>query len=486
MISPEMEPFAKTGGLADVVGSLPIELKALGHDIRVIMPYYRGTRLKGLPTEVLPFPVGTYLGKGMEWCAIRVFHDYYDVPVYFVEHNAFFDREGIYHDNNMGDYYDNPLRFGFLCKIAMQLCRQLLFEVDVFHLHDWPTAVTAAFLKTWGRYDPVIGKSASLLTIHNMSYQGIYAKENVPDLGLSWDHFHRDIFESYDNLNLLKGGIFFADMVNTVSPTYSYEVRQLNHEAGLSHFLYRKGGNFVGVLNGVDYAAWSPERDPFIPANYSRHKRAGKMVCKRFLQRTFRLEEDDNIALIGTIGRFVWQKGFQLVARIIAAVLLNMRVQFIILGTGDRELEDFFRELPLRFPGQAASYIGFSNEVAHLIEAGSDFFLMPSLFEPCGLNQIYSLRYGTLPIVHATGGLEDTVWNYNEANGTGTGFKFYDANPEALYNTIGWAISTYYDRKEHLFSLIQNAMLMDFSWQKSATEYEKLYWQAILNNRERG
>ncbi|MBN2383289.1 glycogen synthase GlgA [bacterium] len=481
MVASEMDPFAKTGGLADVVGSLPKALQELGHDVRVIIPYYRCVREGDFPTRAFPDPLDTIMGSSIEWCAIRVFEGPSAFPIYFVEHDHYFDREGIYHDHSLRDYGDNPLRFGFLCKIALRLCAYLSFEPDIIHIHDWPTALIAAYLKTWAWNDPAVGQAASLLTIHNMSYQGIYPKNLIPTLGLSWEHFNANQFESYDQLNMLKGGISFADMVNTVSPTYSFEVRQLNHSAGLSSQLYRKGANFTGVLNGVDYETWSPETDPFIPSHYSRDDLRGKKVCKRELQKLFRLVRDPEVPLIGAIGRFVEQKGFHLIARVIDGILRNMKIQFIILGTGENSLEHFFGDLPQHYPGRAASYIGFSNELAHLIEAGADLFLMPSLFEPCGLNQIYSLRYGTLPIVHATGGLEDTVRNYNESHGHGTGFKFYDSTPAALYNTVGWAVSTYFDRKHHFKQLIRNAMSQDFSWQTSAREYEKLYIRAIMN-----
>ncbi|MFC1850164.1 glycogen synthase [candidate division CSSED10-310 bacterium] len=483
MVASEMVPFAKAGGLADVLGALPIELKKFGHDVRVIIPKYSSVNDRIHSVELFKRFVGVPLGNEEEWCAIYRTHIREDVPVYFVDHNWFYLREGIYHDNYMNDYQDNPRRFGFLSKVALQFCKEISFKPDVIHVHDWPTAVIPAFLKTLLSDDPDLAGSASLLTAHNLMHQGIYPRDNFPLLDLEWRYFHDDVFKSYDSINLLKGGIYFADLVNTVSPGYAKTVLDPVDSTGLAPYLAQKGYNFVGVLNGVDYDVWSPEKDTFIPAQYSMQDRRGKVICKRDLQKTFLLDQDEQIALIGVIGRFVPQKGFHLLAQVIQKIVTDMHIQFVILGTGDNDLENYFMSLPATFPARVGYHLGFNDELAHLIEAGSDFFLMPSLFEPCGLNQIYSLRYGTLPIVRATGGLDDTIINYDELTGEGTGFKFFDASAQALYYTVGWAISTYYDRPAHLEQMIQQAMAQDFSWQKSAQDYNRLYQVAILNHR---
>jgi starch synthase len=352
------------------------------------------------------------------------------------------------------------------------------------HANDWQTALCPAYCKVWHWNDARLGKAASALTLHNIAYQGVYHRYHWAYMGLGDGNFTEDKFESYGRINMLKGGISFSDAVNTVSPTYARETTKPHGGFGLAPYLADKGDNYVGILNGADYNVWSPENGENIPAKYSWKSMAGKAQCKRALQKEFLLHQDNTVPIIGVIGRFVDQKGFDLIAAAIEDILRSMQVQFVVLGSGDGWLEHFFGELPRRFPDRTGSYIGFNNRLAHLIEAGCDFLLMPSKYEPCGLNQIYSQRYGTLPIVRATGGLDDTVINYNEATGEGTGFKFWEPSPKALFYTVGWAISTYYDRKHHMAALIKNAMQQDFSWNKSATEYVKLYEKAIANKQE--
>lgn len=480
MIASEMVPFAKTGGLADVIGALPIELKKLGHDIRVVIPKYSSVSEASYQIEPFLQPVRVWLDNSIQWCAIRRTFIKEDIPVYFVEHDYFFNRKGIYHDEFMNDYGDNPLRFGMLSNAALQLCRDISFYPDIIHAHDWQTAIVPALLKTHLHKTEDFKNIVSLLTLHNLAYQGVYPKRFYEALGLDWKYFTSAVFESYDHINLLKGGIYFADMVNTVSPTYSREVRKPFGGFGLAPILNKKKDAFVGILNGVDYSIWSPENDKYIPANYSLKNLAGKKICKRELQRLFNLNQIENAPLIGVIGRFVEQKGFHLIAQILDNILANTNSQFVILGSGSPELENYFKAIPGLYPGRFGSYIGFSDELAHLIEAGADFFLMPSLFEPCGLNQIYSLRYGTLPIVHATGGLDDTVINYDPKKATGTGFKFYDPSAFALFNTVKWAINTYYERPKHIKAMIQQAMAKDFSWRKISELYVELYRKAII------
>jgi starch synthase len=327
----------------------------------------------------------------------------------------------------------------------------------------------------------VLGKAASLLTIHNIAYQGRYDASCYPYLGLGWHNFNPGTFEDSGAVNFLKGGIVYADMVNTVSPTYANETRTPALGYGMAPYLNAKGDNYLGIVNGVDYTEWNPEVDKLIPANYSAEDLSGKAICKAALQRRFALEEDATIPIVGVVSRFAEQKGLHLLAESIEGIIASMRVQFVILGSGDPGLEAYFGSLPARYPGRVGSYIGYSNELAHWIEAGADFFIMPSIYEPCGLNQIYSLRYGTLPIVRATGGLDDTVIQYDEATGSGTGFKFWSPSADAVYFTVGWAVSTFYDRKEHMAAMIQQAMAQDFSWERSATEYVAVYERAMRN-----
>ncbi|HPZ06872.1 MAG TPA: glycogen synthase GlgA [Candidatus Eremiobacteraeota bacterium] len=478
MVSSEMTPFAKTGGLGDVVGALPKALRQRGHEICVVLPKYSFIDTQKYGIELFHYPMGVRMGNKEEWCSVhRSFFD--GVPVYFIEQNDFFYREGLYHDKEMNDYRDNPKRFAFLCRAALQLCLDRGFSPDIVHANDWQTALLPAYLKTLDWRNTVLERSASVLTIHNLAYQGVYSKTNYPYTGLGWENFIPGIFEYYNAINFLQGGIYYADMVNTVSPTYAREITTPAMGNGLDRNLRAKEDRFRGILNGVDYEVWSPEYDKYLPAHYSIDHPEGKKICKRALQKVFNLNPDTHVALLGVVGRFVEQKGYHLLAEILEELMNTMYIQFVILGTGDKHLENFYRSMAYKYGDRMGAYIGFSEELAHLIEAGSDFFIMPSMYEPCGLNQIYSLRYGTLPIVRATGGLNDSVENYNEYTGEGTGFKFWDFTTYALYYTIGWAVSTYYDRPYHMKNLIRNAMSRRFSWDMSAQEYEYAYLKAL-------
>ncbi|HUI91104.1 MAG TPA: glycogen synthase GlgA [Chitinivibrionales bacterium] len=484
VVASEMVPFVKAGGLSDIVGSLSSELKRMGHDVRVVLPKYSSINYRGLRVSPVLPSMGVWMGGVCEWCSVFSMTTEKGVPVYLIEHDLFFNRPGIYHDQSMHDYLDNARRYAFLSRAALQLCRDTGFSPDIVHANDWQTALAPAYLKVWHWNDALLGRTASVLTVHNMAYQGVYSRDNWAYMGLGDENFTEKKFESWGYINMLKGGIYFADAVNTVSPTYARETRTPAGGFGLAPYLNDKGANYEGILNGVDYDFWSPENDRYVAARFSADDMAGKAVCKRALQKEFLLRDDPKVALIGAIGRFVHQKGFELIAQSIERVLNDMHVQFAVLGSGEGGLEHYFGELPKRYPGRAGSFIGFNNRLAHLIESGADFLLMPSLNEPCGLNQLYSLRYGTLPIVRATGGLDDTVVSYNEATGEGTGFKFWEPSANALYYTVGWAVSTYYDRPQHLAQLRATAMRQDFSWKRSAQEYVKLYKKAILNKQE--
>ncbi|MEN9934561.1 MAG: hypothetical protein RLZZ387_1140 [Chloroflexota bacterium] len=482
MIASECVPFAKTGGLADVVGALPKVLRGMGHEVIVVMPKYEQIAYTRYGLNPTMGPIGVWMGNTQEWCQMHLTH-HEGVPVYFVEAHKYFSRPGLYHDAAFNDYGDNPRRFGFLTRAALQLCKDIGFRPDIVHAHDWHTALAAAYLKIWHWDDPDLGGAASVLTIHNIAYQGVYGPEHLDYLGLQWGNFTPDKFEDHGRINFLKGGIQYADMVNTVSPTYAAETRTPELGFGLAPFLNDKGDRYVGILNGVDYSEWSPIADSRIPARYNADNLAGKAACKRALQERLGLEVNPGVPLVGVVSRLVDQKGLDLLAQSLERILANMQVQFVLLGSGEKKLEAFYSRLSERYRGRVASYIGYSDELAHWIEAGSDFFIMPSRYEPCGLNQIYSLRYGTLPIVRATGGLEDTVQQYDEASGTGTGFKFYEPSANAIYYTVGWAVSTYYDRPHHLRQMIRQAMAQDYSWERSAAAYVELYERALAVKR---
>lgn len=481
-IASECAPFIKTGGLADVVGALPGELRKLGHDTIVILPKYAAIDTERYDLRFFLGPLGVWMGNTEEWAA--VYRTVYEgVPIYFIEAHKYFDRWGLYHDAAFNDYLDNPRRFGFFTRAALQLCKDMGFAPDIVHFHDWMTALGPAYLKIWHWDDPMLGGAASVLTIHNISYQGVYPAEHYDYLGLQWGNFTGDRFEDHGRINFLKGGIQFADVVNTVSPTYADETRTPDGGRGLAPYLNDKGADYWGILNGIDVSVWNPSTDPLIPARYSAKDLSGKANCRRTLQAWFQLDIVPDIPLIGAISRLVDQKGLDLLAYAIDGILGNMQVQFVLLGAGEKELERFFGGLPHRYPGRAGCFIGYDNRLSHWIEAGADFFIMPSRFEPCGLNQMYSLAYGTLPIVRATGGLDDTVQQYDEASGAGTGFKFWDPSANGIYYTTGWAVSTYYDRPAHIQKMIQSAMAQDFSWRRSALAYVKLYQQAIEKKR---
>ena len=478
MITSECVPYAKTGGLADVVGALPQVQQKMGHEVIVVMPRYGS--IDGARYGLRRFwdSMGVWMGNEQEWCSVDV-ADNDGVPTYFIESNKYFERPGLYHDAAFNDFWDNPRRFAFLTRAGLQLSRDLAFAPDIVHMHDWQSALASAYLKIWHWNDAILGGAASVLTIHNIAYQGKYSASNFDYIGLQWSNFTPDKFEDYGSVNFLKGGIVYADVVNTVSPTYADETRTPALGYGLAPYLNDKGEDYVGILNGVDYTQWNPAVDQLIPAQYSPKEMAGKAVCKAALQQRFALDIDPDVPIVGVVSRLVTQKGLDLLANAIESIVNDMAVQFVILGSGDKGLETFYAGLPARYPGRIGSYIGYSNEIAHWIEAGCDFFIMPSIYEPCGLNQIYSLKYGTLPIVRATGGLDDTVIQYDEATGGGTGFKFWEPSASAIYYTVGWAVSTYFDRRAHIDKMVQTAMGMDYSWERSAAEYIALYERAM-------
>jgi starch synthase len=483
IVASEAVPFVKSGGLADVVGALPKALRALGHDAIVILPRY--SQIDSAKYDIGSFlaPLGVWMGNTEEWCAAET-TNFAGVPFYFIESKKHFGRFGLYHNEALDKYEDNGRRFGFFTRAALQLCRDMGFAPDVVHAHDWPTALAPAYLKIWHWNDSLLGGAASVLTIHNLAHQGKWPAGDYDYLGLQRSNYTGNKFEDFGEINFLKGGIHYADLVTTVSPTYAAESRTAVGGEGLAPYLSNKGADYWGIINGVDDEVWNPATDQLIPAQYAPGGTiAAKAICKQELQRRMMLEVNADVPLIGVVSRLSLQKGLDLLAQMIETIIANMRVQFVILGSGEKDLEWYFGSLPARYPGRIGSYIGYSDELAHCIEAGSDFFLMPSRFEPCGLNQMYSLKYGTLPIVRATGGLNDTVEQYDERTGDGTGFKFWEPSVHALYYAVGWAVSTYYDRRQHMEKMIAAAMAQDFSWEHSAGIYLQAYERAIANKK---
>jgi starch synthase len=408
-----------------------------------------------------------------------------DIPVYFIEHEGFFGREGIYGSKTETDYADNPRRFAFFSRAAFQLCRKLAWFPEILHSHDWPGALVPVYLRhleACGEFSSTV----SVLTIHNLGYQGVYAKDNFGFFGLPWELFHGAGFEFHDAINLLKAGIASADRLTTVSPTYSREIQTSEQGCSLDGLLRARSASLVGILNGVDLDEWNPETDQLLPARYSASDLRGKAACKEAIQREMGLEVDPSVPLFGMVTRLTDQKGvaelFGLTYGCAFSLCNDMDLQFAILGSGEAWCEAELQSLSTRLPNFRAR-IGYSERLAHLIEAGADFFLMPSRYEPCGLNQMYSLRYGTLPIVRRTGGLADTVSNYDQDTGNGTGFMFDQLSPRAIYDTAGWAVWAWYNRTEHIEAMRTRAMHKVFSWDKAADEYLALYDDALLNVR---
>lgn len=475
----EVVPFAKSGGLADVAGALPKALRELGHDVRVVMPRYYIVDKEKYGLKPLEGSLGVPMGSmGEAWAGI--FEGVLpgsDVPVYFIEHEGFFGRKGLYDEDGEG-YGDNDNRFIFFSKAVMQLAKKLRFHPDVIHANDWHTASIPVLLNTTYAHDPDFEHTGTLLSIHNLQHQGKFYKGAMDVLGVGWEHYNANELEEYQGVNLLKGGIVHADAINAVSKKYAQEIRTPEFGWGLDGLINDKAYKLFGILNGVDYDEWSPAVDTLIPASFDTDDLAGKDVCKAALQKQFSLPQRSDIPVIGLVGRLAEQKGIGLLS---AAIwnLMEMDVQIVLLGAGEKWAEHFFSDVASKYPEKFACYIGYQNDVAHQIEAGSDLFLMPSLFEPCGLNQIYSLRYGTLPIVRATGGLDDTIENYHSESKSGTGFKFYDATPEALSGTVKWAVDVWYNDKDGFDQLRRNAMAKRFDWSEAAKGYDDLYRHII-------
>ncbi len=481
MVSAEAVPFAKTGGLADAVSALAIVLHKLGHDVRIVMPrYYKIDRSK---LTQLPGPMGVSAGYTEAWTAVysAVMPGTENLPVYFIDHEQSFGRDGVYGTPSESDFHDNPYRFSILCHGAFQLCRKLDWYPDVVHAHDWSAALAPVLLKFAERHDG-FEKTSSVFTIHNLGYQGVYGKHNYPATGLDWNCFYAAGFEDWDRMNFLKAGLTSADMLTTVSPTYAHEIQSPAAGFRMDSLLRYRSADLVGILNGVDTDVWNPAKDPLIAAKYTAKTIAKKDVNKAALQQRMGLPVDPEVPLIGIITRLADQKG---VAELFAPtygsmyrICSEMKLQVVVLGAGERWCEDELRSLESKLPNLKA-YVGYDESLSHQIEAGSDFFLMPSRYEPCGLNQMYSLLYGTLPIVHRTGGLADTVQNYNEQTGDGTGFMFDELTPQSVFDTVGWAMYAWYNKKEHIKQMRLRGMKQQFGWDVAAEKYLDVYKRAL-------
>jgi len=472
----ECVPFAKTGGLADVVGALPREMARQGHQVTVYLPYYRQVqkhmreRRVAIPSITIPFHsynrFVTVLDGGVRD----------GVQFYFFDCPEFFDREGLY-GSSSGAYSDNGERFGLYCRAVIEAAKQLGVP-DLFHVHDWHAALIPVMLRTLYYYDPVTGKVPCLLTVHNAGHQGLFPAQIMETLQLPWSVFTTEGMEFYGQANFLKGGIIYADSLTTVSKRYAKEIQTPELGAGLEGVLQKRSADLTGILNGVDYGEWSPATDRKIAAHYTPERMQGKWDCRRDLLHGFGLKSGtDQTPVLGLISWLSTQKGLDLLAEVIPE-LMTRDLLLVVLGTGEAYYEGLLRSLAERYPGRLAVKLAFDDTLAHKIEAGADLFLMPSRYEPCGLSQIYSMKYGTVPVVHATGGLDDTVEEWDAASQKGTGFKFTPYAPEELMGALDRAFACFRD-KATWQALQQNGMRQDFSWREPAGEYLRLYEECV-------
>jgi starch synthase len=471
----ECAGLVKTGGLGDVVAALPVALRKRGVDARIVLPRFDVISTKGM--RRLEVGLGVPLGGQEEWCAVwEGVLPGTSVPLYLLEHQGFFGR-GYLYDPPAGHAHDNLRRFSFLSRGALQLCKKLGWAPDVIHTHDWPTALVPLYLHAFERQGP-LSRTATLLTVHNLGHQTRFPGADFATTGLPASELRADSLEDFGAVNPLKGGLYHSNLITAVSPRYAQEIRTREGGAGLDHVMNFRGADLIGILNGIDDAVWNPATDPALPARFSAQDLSGKAICKRELQQEFGLDVRPDVPLLAVVSRLTEQKGTDV---IIAALdrLLALNTQIVVLGSGGPGAEGYLATRSQSGNGNFRAWIGFSERMAHRIEAGADLFLMPSRFEPCGLNQLYSQRYGTLPVVRATGGLDDTVDNYDPVKGTGTGFKMFDLSAEALVGTVAWAVDLYRNDPQAFRAMQLRAMRKEFGWGPAAQQYEQAYGWAM-------
>ncbi|OGF49632.1 MAG: starch synthase [Candidatus Firestonebacteria bacterium RIFOXYA2_FULL_40_8] len=472
-VSSEVVPFAKTGGLADVSSALPKALTKLGCNVKVIMPKY--SKIDEVKYD-LKFVCDLPNGGAIKKSKLRGS----SVEFYFVEYEHYFGRNGLYGENG-SDYSDNAERFIFFSKCVLDFARFSGFQPDIIHCNDWQTALIPVYISSL-RTDPFFKNTATVLTVHNMAYQGIFSKQTMYATGLSWDYFTRDKLEYWDQINFMKGGLVFADIINTVSETYAKEIQSgYDYGWGLEGILQNRKDDLFGILNGIDAKVWSPEADKYLTKKYGLLTIGKKLENKKLLAEKCGLPFKPGTPLLGMVSRFADQKGFDIIGPAMD-ILMKSDVQFIIQGIGDQRCNDMFAAFQKKYPEKFAVVLRFDERIAHLIYAGADMFLMPSRFEPCGLSQLISFKYGTVPVVRETGGLADSVINYEPKNGKGTGFVFKDYSPWAMLDAVKRAVTVYQNKKSWVKLIIKD-MELDFSWDKSAEKYVELYNKALLKRR---
>ncbi len=474
MAASECVPLAKTGGLGDVVGALAAALSRLGNDVAVALPAYQNI-LENFPLEETGIDLAVELDRRRVAGTVLKTAGDGGAPVYLIRRDEYFRRPQLY-GTPQGDYPDNAERFAFFSKAVLQLAERT-GPWDAIHCHDWQSALIPVLNKIGAKSRPGVRIAKTILTIHNLAHQGTFPFSDWKLLDLDARYFAPEYLEFYGRVNILKGGILFADALTTVSRKYAREILTPEYGCGFEGVLRGREKDLHGILNGVDYREWSPEVDPHIKTKYSASDLRGKAECKKDLQQLYGLPLNASAPLMGIVSRLADQKGFDILLEIIEE-LLRMDLQIVLLGAGDQKYQELLAKLPLAHPEKIAVKIGFDNALAHKIEAGADMFLMPSRYEPCGLNQIYSLKYGTVPVVRATGGLDDTIEDYDPLAGTGNGFKFVDYTGPAFLEAIKRALAVYVNKKLWR-QVIANGMKCDFSWEKSAKEYLELYRKVV-------
>ncbi len=478
LVSPEVHPFAKVGGLGDVSGALPRVLKELGHDVRVILPKYRNVEKAGgalRPANLrIAVPVGPEILSG----ALFEGRLGRSVPVYCIEQQALFDREGVY-DGPEGAYSDNPERFIFYCRAALEACRAVGFQPDIIHCNDWASGLVPCYLKTVYTGDPFFKRTRTMFSIHNLGYQGNFGEHVLAAAHLPRSVFTLEGAEFYGSFNFMKAALVYADMLTTVSATYCREIQTPEHGFGMDGVLRHHRKKLFGILNGADYQEWDPRTDTHIKARYGPRSLQGKRDCRKSLMRKLSLKIPDSVPIIGLVTRLTHQKGIDLLVRYFDE-LMALEAAWAILGTGDPRYETFLAEQSRKYPGRFHYERGFSEPLAHQLIAGSDLLLMPSLYEPCGLTQMYALRYGTVPVVHRAGGLVDTVKAFSPRSGRGTGFLFQPAEPLPMIDCLQKALAVYQNKKAWR-QLMLNGMKENFSWDRSAERYIRLYRKALAS-----
>jgi starch synthase len=482
LIASEIAPLAKTGGLADVAGALPKYL-SLNDQLEIIalMPFYREVKRKNVPILKILANLNLadlnldWRGKEEKFSVFEYRANHF--KVYLIDNDFYFNRDYLY-SGPQGDYPDNGERFAFFCLTVLETIKQLDFQPDLIHAHDWQSALALVYLKQVLKADHFFWNTRSLFTVHNLAYQGLFPREILQKVGLPDYLFNLENLEFYGKVNFLKGGLLYSEAISTVSPTYSQEIQTPEFGFGLDGVLRKRKDRLFGILNGIDYQEWNPETDPTLPAQYSKENLAGKLICRRELLRAFSFPVNSRRPIIGMVSRLAGQKGFDLLVESLEEIF-KRKVYLIILGTGEEKIQNLLFEAHEKHPQRLGLKIAFDDRLARLIYAGSDFFLIPSRYEPCGLTQMYSLRYGTVPIVRSTGGLKDSVEDFNPKELRGNGFLFDEYKTEVMLAAIDRALS-FYQKEPFWPSLLSKALSSDFSWDRSASGYLELY-QKILN-----